>query len=76
MQMKVSGISIFFFAFMALTVLITYWAAKRTTTPEQFLRPMGISQLGKMAGRSQGISYRLPHSSASPASSPRTVSMD
>ena len=40
--MQLNGISIgFFFAFMALTLLITYWAAKRTTTTEQFFAADG-----------------------------------
>jgi cation/acetate symporter len=42
MQLNVNGISIgFFFAFMVLTLLITYWAAKRTTTTEQFFAADG-----------------------------------
>ena len=40
--MNVNGISIaFFFVFMALTLLITYWAAKRTNTTEQFFAAGG-----------------------------------
>ena len=40
--MNVDGISIaFFFVFMALTLLITYWAAKRTNTTEQFFAAGG-----------------------------------
>ena len=42
MQSNVNGISIgFFFAFMALTMFITYWAAKRTNTTEQFFAAGG-----------------------------------
>jgi cation/acetate symporter len=42
MQLNVNGISIgFFFAFMALTLFITYWAAKRTNTTEQFFAADG-----------------------------------
>ena len=42
MQSNVNGISIgFFFAFMALTMFITYWAAKRTNTTEQFFAADG-----------------------------------
>lgn len=37
MQSQSSNISIaFFFAFMALTLAITYWASKRTKTTETF----------------------------------------
>ena len=42
MQLNVNGISIgFFLAFMVLTLLITYWAAKRITTTEQFFAADG-----------------------------------
>jgi cation/acetate symporter len=32
---------VFFFGFMALTLLITYWAARRTRTTEQFFAAGG-----------------------------------
>jgi cation/acetate symporter len=42
MQSNVNGISIgFFFVFMALTLSITYWAAKRTSTTEHFFAAGG-----------------------------------
>ncbi|RXH35265.1 acetate permease [Bradyrhizobium nanningense] len=42
MQSQTSNISIaFFFAFMALTLAITYWAAKRTKTTETFFAAGG-----------------------------------
>ena len=75
--MQLNGISIgFFFAFMALTLLITYWAAKRTTTTEQFFAADGKITAWQNGWALAAISYPLRHSSVSLASSPRTVSMD
>ena len=75
MQSNVNVLSIaFFFVFMGLTLFITYWAAKRTSTTEHFFAAGGqITAWQNGWGNRRNIRWNLRSSKAARESNQEMV---